>query len=129
MRGTSPKPVRVAAVLVGLQGAAGAIAAAVFLIRGVSGADRRIVDGFGNAAWFAVIGGALLAAGWALWTGRRWGRGIAVYAQLLLLGVSWYAGVGSHRWAYAVAVALIAIAVVGLLFSPAALRWLTDERR
>ena len=69
------------------------------------------------------IGAALLTAAWALWTGRRWGRGIAVFAQLLLLPVTWYAGVGSHRWPYAVPVAVVAIAVLVLLFHPATLRW------
>ncbi len=67
---------------------------------------------------------AVLAAGWALWTGRRWGRGIAVFAQLLLLPVAWYMGVGSHQWLYAVPVALVALAALALLFSPSTLQWL-----
>ena len=57
---------------------------------------------FGTAAWFAIIGGAVLAAGWALWTGRRWGRGVAVFAQLLLLPVAWYLAVGSQQWIYGI---------------------------
>lgn len=121
---TTPTTVRAAAVLVGLQGAIGAVAAVVFLIRGLAGADRHVVDGFGNAAWFGLLGAVLLAAAWALWTGRRWGRGIAVYAQMLLLPVSWYVGVGSHQWVYAVPVALVSIAILVLLFHPATLRWL-----
>ncbi len=119
-----PGTVRQAAVLVGLQGAIGVIAALVYLIRGLAGADRHVVNGYGNAAWFGLIGGVVLAAGWALWTGRRWGRGIGVYAQMLLLPVSWYAGVGSHQWGYAVPVALVSAAVLVLLFSPATLDWL-----
>ena len=75
-----------------------------------AGADQHVVSGFGNAAWFALVGAAVLAAGWALWTGRRWGRGIAVFAQLLLLPVTWYIGVGSHQWFYAVPVAAVALA-------------------
>lgn len=102
-------------------------AAAVFLIRGLAGADQQIVNGFGNAAWFAVIGAALLTAAWALWTGRRWGRGIAVFAQLLLLPVTWYVGVGSHRWFYGIPVAVVALAALVLLFAPATLRWLVDD--
>lgn len=72
---TSPPPqaVRRAAILVGMQGAAGLVAAVVFVARGVAGADRSIVDGYGNAIWFVVVGGAVLAAAWALWSGRRWG--------------------------------------------------------
>jgi hypothetical protein len=125
---TSPPPttVRRAAVLVGVQGAAAAVAAVVFVVRGFAGADQKVVSGFGNAAWFAVIAAAVLGAAWALWTGRRWGRGLAVYTQLLLLPVTWYAGVGSHRWPYALPVAALAIAVLVLLFHPATLRWLSQ---
>ena len=127
MSSSSPTTVRAAAALVGLEGAAGVAAAAVFLIRGLAGADQHIVNGFGNAAWFAVIGAALLTAAWALWTGRRWGRGIAVVAQLLLLPVTWYVGVGSHRWFYGIPVAVVALAALVLLFAPATLRWLVDD--
>lgn len=127
MSSSAPTTVRAAAALVGLEGAAGVVAAVVFLIRGLAGADRHIVNGFGNAAWFAVIGAALLTAAWALWTGRRWGRGIAVFAQLLLLPVTWYVGVGSHRWFYGIPVALVALAALVLLFAPATLRWLVND--
>jgi hypothetical protein len=121
----SPATVRAAAVLVGLEGAAGLIAAAVFVVRGFSGADRQIVNGFGNAAWFGILGVIVAAAAWALWTGRRWGRGIAVFTQLLILPVTWYVGVGSHRWFYGVPIAAVALAALVLLFSPATLRWLS----
>ena len=120
-----PVPVRVAAALVGLQGTVGLAAAVVYLIRGLEGADQRIVSGFGNAAWFMIIGLAVAAAGWALWRGHRWGRGLAVFTQLLILPVTWYAGVGSHRWPYAIPVAALSVAVLALLFSPTTLRWLT----
>ena len=127
MTSESPTTVRAAAALVGLEGAAGVVAAVVFLIRGLAGADQHIVNGFGNAAWFAVIGAALLTSAWALWTGRRWGRGIAVFAQLLLLPVTWYVGVGSHRWFYGIPVAMVALAALVLLFAPATLRWLVYD--
>lgn len=122
-----PTSVHRAAGLVGLQGAAGVVAAVVFVIRGLAGADRHIVNGFGNAAWFALIGGVLLAAAWALWTGRRWGRGIAVYAQMLLLPVSWYVGVGSHQWFYALPVAALSIAILVLLLGRSTNQWMSGE--
>ncbi|MCW1957169.1 MAG: hypothetical protein KIH64_001200 [Mycobacterium sp.] len=123
-----PQSVRRAAVLVALQGAALTLAAVVFAVRGLAGADRHIVNGYGNALWFGLFGAALLAAAWALWTGRRWGRGIGIYAQMLLLPVSWYIGVGSHQWLYAVPVALIAVAVLALLFSRETLQWLAGAQ-
>ena len=39
-----------------LEGAAALIAAVVFVVRAFAGADQHVVSGFGNAAWFAVIG-------------------------------------------------------------------------
>jgi hypothetical protein len=124
---SAPASVRRAAALVMLEGAIGVVAAVVFVARGIAGADQHIVSGFGNAAWFGIFGGALLVAGVALWQGRRWGRGVAVFAQLLLLPVTWYIAVGSHRWGYGIPVAVVALAVLGLLFSPSAVRWWTGQ--
>jgi hypothetical protein len=120
----SPTPVRQAAVLVALEGAAGLLAAIVYVVSGIGGSDDPGMNKFGTAAWFAIIGAAVLAAGWALWTGRRWGRGVAVFAQLLLLPVSWYIAVGSHQWLYGIPVGVAALVVLVLLFSPAAVQWL-----
>lgn len=95
----------------------------VYVVSGVTGTDQPGMNFFGTAAWFAIIGGGVVAAGWALWTGRRWGRGIAVFAQLLLLPVAWYMAIGSHQWVYGGAVAIVALATLGLLFSPSTLQW------
>jgi hypothetical protein len=123
-----PATVRWAAILVAIEGAVGAVAAVVYLIRGLTGADQHIVNGFGNAAWFALLGAAVLTAAWALWTGRQWGRGIAIYTQMLLLPVSWYVGVGSHQWMYAIPVALLAVAILVLLFHRSTLNWLAGSQ-
>ncbi|OBK75609.1 hypothetical protein [Mycobacterium sp. 1274761.0] len=120
----SPTTVRQAAALVALEGAAGLVAAVVYVISGVGSGEQPGMNKFGTAAWFAIIGGAVLAAGWALWTGRRWGRGLAVFAQLLLLPVAWYIAVGSGQWAYGVPVGIVALITLVLLFSPSAVQWL-----
>jgi peptidoglycan/LPS O-acetylase OafA/YrhL len=120
----APTTVRQAAVLVAIEGAAGIVAAVVYLVSGALGGDEPGLNFFGTAAWFAMVGGGVLAAGWALWTGRRWGRGVAVFAQLLLLPVSWYIAVGSHQWIYGVPIAAVALITLVLLFSPSALQWL-----
>ncbi len=85
------------------------------------------ISGYGTAGWFVVMGAAVFTAAWALWTGRRWGRGIAVFAQLLLLPVAWYIAVGSQQWTYGVPVALVAAVALVLLFSPSALQWLSAQ--
>jgi hypothetical protein len=120
--------VRQAAVVVALEGAALIAVAAVLVARHLAGVeDQPWLSGYGTAAWFVIMGSAVLAAGWALWTGRRWGRGIAVFAQLLLLPVAWYMGVGSGQWLYGVPVALVAVVALVLLFSPSTLEWLSAQ--
>jgi hypothetical protein len=114
--------VRYAGIAAAAEGVVALVVAVVLVVRGLAGADQHIVNGFGTAAWFAVMGGAMLAAGWALITGRRWGRGITVFANLLLLPVAWYI-VAAHQLVYAVALGGVAVAVLALLFSPPALRW------
>jgi hypothetical protein len=114
--------VRYAGIAAAAQGVVALVVAIVLVVRGLAGADQHIVNGFGTAGWFAVVGAAVLSAGWALITGRRWGRGIAVFANLLLLPVAWYIA-RSHQPGYAVALGGVAIAVLAMLFSPPALRW------
>lgn len=124
----SPAAVRQAAIVVAVEGAALLAVALTLVVRHVSGVeDQPWLSGYGTAGWFTVMGAGVLVAAWALWTGRRWGRGIAVFAQLLLLPVAWYMGVGSQRWLYAIPTALAAIAALALLFSPATLQWLTAQ--
>jgi hypothetical protein len=120
-----PTSVRGAGVIVAVQGATGVVVAAVLLIRAIGGADQRVANGFGTAVWFGLAGGAVLAAGWALLVGRRWGRGLAVFAELLLLPVAWYLTVDSYRALIGIPVGAMALTVLALLFSPAALRWVS----
>jgi hypothetical protein len=121
-----PASVRGAGAIVAAQGATGLVVAAVLLFRAFGGADQRVVNGFGTAAWFVLAGGAVLAAGCALLIGRRWGRGLAVFAELLLLPVAWYLAVGSHRALVGIPVGILALTALALLFSPPAIRWAAD---
>jgi len=118
--------VRSAGLIAAVQGATGVVVAGVLVFRAVGGADQRVANGFGTAIWFALAGGAVLAAGGALLTGRRWGRGLTVFAELLLLPVSYYLTVGSHRASMGIPVGLVALAGLVLLFSPSALRWVAE---
>jgi peptidoglycan/LPS O-acetylase OafA/YrhL len=121
-----PPAVRYAGFLVAAEGLAGLIAAVVLVVRGIDGADQHVVSGYGTATWFLLVGGAVLAAGWALINGRRWGRGLAVFFNLLLLGVAWYI-FGSHQVGYAIGVALVALVALGLLFSPSTVQWMSKR--
>ena len=119
----APPAVRSAGWIVALQGAAALVVAAVLVVRGLGGADQRVVNGLGTAVWFAVVGGGVLAAGYALVAGKGWGRGLGVFTQLLLLPVAWYLAVGSHRPLFGIPLGIVALTVLILLFSPAAVRW------
>jgi hypothetical protein len=94
----------------------------VLVVRGVGGANQGIVNGFGTAGWFAIMGGAVVAAGCSLIAGKRWGRGLVVFANLLLLPIAWYV-IRSHQPVYAVAVGVVAVGALALLFSPSAMHW------
>jgi hypothetical protein len=115
--------VRQAAIVVSLEGLAGIVAAAWYVVSGLLGTREPGMNMFGTSAWFVVMSSGVLAAGWALWTGRQWGRGLAVFAQLILLGVAWNIGVGTGQWVPGIAVADVVLAALGLLFSPSALQW------
>ncbi|MBX7434369.1 hypothetical protein JDV09_20040 [Mycobacterium sp. Y57] len=126
----TPRAVRIAGGIAGLEGAAAVVVAVVLIVRQAAGHHEDAISGYGTAAWFAIMGSVVAAAGWALWTGRRWGRGIAVFANLLLLGVAWYVFT-SGQLRYAVGVAAVSVAALGLLFSPSTLHWVAragDQR-
>jgi hypothetical protein len=121
----APTPVRGAGFIVAIEGASALVVAAVLVVRGLvgAGADQHAVNGLGTAISFFLLGAAVLAAGWALVVGRRWGRGLGVFTQLLLLPVVWYLVVGSHQPGFGIPLGLVVLAALCLLFSPAAVRW------
>lgn len=122
----TPRTVRAAGGIAALQGTLAIVVAVTLTVRELAGHHEDAISGYGTAAWFAVMGSAVVAGGYALWSGRRWGRGIAVFANLVLLGVAYYV-YSSGRLPYAVVIAAASIAVLAMLFSPSALHWLTQS--
>lgn len=122
----TPRAVRSAGVITALQGALAIVTAVALTVRELGGHREAAISGYGTAAWFAIMGSAVVAAGVALWTGRRWGRGVSVFANLLLLGVAFYV-FSSGQLPYAVLVGVVSVAVLALLFSPSVLHWLTQD--
>jgi peptidoglycan/LPS O-acetylase OafA/YrhL len=119
--------VRAAGALVAVEGGLGVAVAVVLVIRGLLGHDQHQANGYGTAAWFVVIGGAVLAAGVGLLRGRRWGRSIAVFAQLLLLPVIWSLLTDSHRPVLGVLAGIVVVAALALLLSPPFNRWIAAQ--
>jgi hypothetical protein len=110
----TPRTVRAAGVLVGLQGLGGIVAAVVLMVQpGV----LRPADRFGEAAFFALMAAAVIAFGVALVLGKRGARSPVVVMQLLLLGIAGYA---------TVPVAVVCLLVLYLLLNSAVREWAMD---
>jgi hypothetical protein len=106
-----PRQVRLAGVLVGLQGLL-AVGFAVALAVRSSAPGVTVGSVVGEAGYFVVIGAALLAVGVGLFTGRRWARTPAIVTQLLLLPVV-YSLIGPSRQ---LVLGLVALVYVGSTF-------------
>lgn len=122
-----PVTVRGAGALVALEGAVGVTVAVVLVVRGLLGHDQSITSGYGTAAWFGILGGAVLAAGAGLFLGKRWGRAIAVIAQVVLLPVTWSLLTDSHQPVFGVLLGVVVVAALVLLFAPQSNRWMALE--
>ena len=100
--------------------------AVALVIAGIRGADAKVA--YGTGGFLLLVGAAVSAAGLALWRGRHWGRGAAVFTQLLLLPIAYYMLSGSHRPEFGVPLGIVALLTLALLFSPPALRWADYQR-
>ena len=111
-RGRRPLTIVVAAVLLALEGLLGLGYAGVAL---AEVRMARAVVGVGVTILMAVFGLLLLLVARGVFLGRRWSRGPAVVAQLILLPIAWSFRGGVTTW-ISVALAALAIAVlVGVL--------------
>lgn len=124
---TLPTTVRLAGWLVTLEGAIAAVVAVVLVIRGVLGHDQDAANPYGTALWFVILGGAVLAAGIGLLRGHRWGRAIAVVAQLLLLPVVWSLLTDSAQPVLGVLCGVVVVPALVCLFSGPTSRWMAEE--
>ena len=120
-----PRPVRVAGLLVLLQGMAGLASGGWLLVAAVRGSTGPIPIG-ATAAWLISFGLILLAVGVNLVRGRHGARTPAVVAQLLLLGACWYATGPSSQPIYGIPAAAFCVAVLVLLFCASARAWAAD---
>ncbi|WP_156665308.1 hypothetical protein [Rhodococcus phenolicus] len=127
-RSIVPPTVRIAGSLVVLEGVV-AIAFAVYsVVRALSGThDQSVTNGYGLALWLGILFGGVLAAGIALLRGKRWGRAVAVVAQLLLLPVAWSLLTDSHQVVLGIVLAVIVLPALVLLFAPQTTTWLAED--
>ena len=126
-RAAIPGTVRIAGWISTLQGLAGAGTALFLSLRALLGhrEESVVISGYGTALWFLLIGGAVLAAGIGLLRGRRWGRGIVVLAELLLLPVAWYLATGSGQVLAGAVLAVVSVVALVALFRRESVEWYT----
>ena len=119
---TPPPQIRVAGVLVGLQGVGALVFA--FLV-GIQESMLPLGSVLGEVGYFVVIGIALAFIGAALATGRRGARTPAIVIQLLLLPVV-YSLIGpSRQLVLGVAAGIYVVATFLLLISERSRAWAT----
>lgn len=119
----APPTIRGAGLLVGLQGLTGLGFAVALLVRAIGGGSTEGNNVFGEAGYFAVLGGGVVAVGVALVLGKQWARSPAVVVELLLFGVAWYAVGPSGRPEIGVPVGLLCVVVLSLLFTARSREW------
>lgn len=131
-----PTPVRIAGWISAGQGLLGVLAAIVLVVRAVGGHSEEtvVISGYATAAWFVILGGGLLAAGLGLLQGRRWGRGLVLIAELLILvavgssvfgasGAAIFGEVGLPLYLGAIALAVASAAALVALLRSEAIEW------
>jgi hypothetical protein len=122
-RDTPPSQIRVAGLLVGLQGVA---AVAFAILVGVQDSTLPLGSVLGEVGYFAVIGIALAFIGAALATGRRGARTPAIVIQLLLLPVV-YSLIGpSRQLLLGIAAGIYVVVTFLLLISERSRAWATS---
>lgn len=119
----TPRTVRAAGVIVGVQGLAGIGFAVALLVRAISGAAGPGTNLLGQAAYFVVLGGGVLACGVGLLLGKPFARTPATVVEIILLGISWYAIGPSGRPELGLPVALLCVLVLYLLFNARGRAW------
>ena len=119
---TPPPQIRVAGLLVGLQGVA---AVAFAILVGLQDSTLPLGSVLGEVGYFAVIGIALVFIGAALFTGRRGARTPAIVTQLLLLPVV-YSLIGpSQQLLLGIAAGIYVVVTFLLLISERSREWST----
>ena len=123
VRQAAPQNVRVAGVLVALQGAVGAVFGVVLAVRALAGSGPAVGYGLAEAGFFLLIGAAVVAVGGALVRGHRGARTPAIVVQLLLLPVV-YSLIGpSHQLVWGIVTGLVVVLTFLLLISDQSRRW------
>lgn len=118
-----PPAVRIAAILVAVQGLGLVVLAVATLFSGI--AHRADTAQLGaQVGYFVILGGALVLVAGGLLRGRRWARTPALVAQVVVIAVGMWMAFPSARLSQGLSVIGIGVLTFGLLVSPRANHWI-----
>lgn len=120
---TAPVSVRVAGVLVGLQGLTGVGYAVAVLVGALTNTRGAIGNLYAEAGFFVVLAGCVIAVAVGLLRGQPWTRTPAAVLQLLFIGIAWYVFGPSGQVLVGVVTAVVCVATLVLLFTARARAW------
>jgi hypothetical protein len=121
----TPKTVRIAGVVIALQGLVGIVFAVVVL---VAPGALTTTDRLGEAGFFALMAATVIGFGVALFLGKRGARSPAVVVELILIGIAGYVTVPSGQALYGIPIAAVCLVVLYLLLTPGVRDWIMDSR-
>jgi hypothetical protein len=123
----APRAVRIAGVLVAVQGLTALAFAIAVLVRalGVSSGAGNL---YGEVAYYTVLALAILAVAGGLVLGLRWARTPAALLQLLLIAVAWYAIGPSDLVGLAIVTVIVCAVTLVLLFLAPSRAWAIADR-
>jgi hypothetical protein len=121
----TPRSVRLAGGIVGLQGLVGVVFAVVLLVSPGALSTR---DRLGESGFFLLIAAVVIAMGVALVFGKRGARSPAVVTELILVGIAGYVTIPSGQAAFGVPIAIVCVYALYLLLNADARNWVMDTQ-
>ncbi|HVV19831.1 MAG TPA: hypothetical protein VHF06_10370 [Pseudonocardiaceae bacterium] len=118
----APRAVRIAGVIVALEGLTGLVFAVAVLIRAF-GVTTGAGNLYGEFGYYLVIAVAMLAVAGGLLLGYRWSRTPAAVVQVLLIAVAWYAIGPTKLVVPAIITVVLCVAALVLLFTAPSRAW------
>lgn len=118
-----PGSVRIAAILVGLEGVGLVVLAATNLFSGISHhADGAQLGA--QVAYFVILGGLLGLVAGGLLRGRRWARTPALVAEIVVFAIGMWMAFPSAQLARGIAIMGAGAAIFIMLITPRANHWI-----
>jgi hypothetical protein len=120
-----PRPVKVAAVVVALEGL---LSVGLGIAEAIDIERDRLTNGLTTAIFLAAYGAGLLVVARGLSRVKTWSRGPAVFAQLIQLGLAWNFWGNETTW-IALLLGATALAVLVAIFQRSSIDALVDHER